>query len=97
MEDLRQQAVEEQSRVQKEPELDQTHNSQQIKDNQKWLLREETWLASLQEAQQQDNSGEEKELEAFVAPDAWLPTVPQALPSPLVQSQKRVLQLQHLR
>lgn len=32
-----------------------------------------------------------------MAPDAWLPTVPQALTSPLVQSQKRVLQLQRLR
>ncbi|XP_038187799.1 stAR-related lipid transfer protein 9 isoform X2 [Arvicola amphibius] len=97
VEDLRQQAVEGQTSIQKDPELDQTHNSQQIKDNQQWLLREETWLASLQEAQQEDNSGEEKELEAFVAPDAWLPTVPQTLPSPLVQSQKRVLQLQRLR
>nr|XP_048315575.1 stAR-related lipid transfer protein 9 isoform X3 [Myodes glareolus] len=97
VEDLRQQAVEGQSSVQKAPELDQTRNRQQIKDNQQWLLREETWLASLQEAQQEDNSGEEKELEAFVAPDAWLPTVPQALTSPLVQSQKRVLQLQRLR
>ncbi|XP_075818013.1 stAR-related lipid transfer protein 9 [Microtus pennsylvanicus] len=96
VENLRQQAVEGQSSVQKDPELDQIHNSQQIKDNQQWLLRDETWLASLQEAQQEDNSGEEKELEAFVAPDAWLPTDPRTLPSPLVQSQKRVLQLQRL-
>ncbi|CAH6788018.1 Stard9 [Phodopus roborovskii] len=95
--DLRQQAIEGQGRVQKEPELDQTHNSQQIEDNQQWLLRGESWLASLQEIQQGDNSGEEKELEAFVAPDAWLPTVPQILPSPLVQSHKRVIQLQRLR
>ncbi|KAL1785987.1 stAR-related lipid transfer protein 9 [Sigmodon hispidus] len=93
VEDLKQQAIEGHSRVQKEPELDQTHNSQQItKDNQQWLLREDTWLASLQETQQEDNSGEEKELEAFVTPDAWLPTVPQTPPSPLVQSQKRVVQ-----
>ncbi|ERE70837.1 stAR-related lipid transfer protein 9 [Cricetulus griseus] len=94
VEDLRQQAIEGQSRVQKEPELDQTHNSQKIKDNQQWLLRGETWLASLQETQQEDDSGKEKELAAFVAPDAWLP---QILPSALVQSQKRVVQLQRLR
>lgn len=65
--------------------------------DQQWLLREETWLARLQETQQEDDCGEEKELEAFVAPDAWLPTAPQTPPSPLVQSQKRVVQLQHLR
>uniref|UniRef100_A0A8C6IBA0 StAR-related lipid transfer protein 9 n=1 Tax=Mus spicilegus TaxID=10103 RepID=A0A8C6IBA0_MUSSI len=83
-----------QSRVQKELELDHTHISQQIKDNQQWLLTEETWLASLRETQQEGDCGEEKELEASVAPDAWLPTVPQTPPSPLVQSQKRVVQPQ---
>ncbi|KAL6035819.1 hypothetical protein STEG23_005216, partial [Scotinomys teguina] len=93
VEALRQQSIEEQSRVQKEPELDQTQNSQQIKDNQRWLLREETRLARLQETQQEDGGGEEKELEAFVAPDAWLPTVPQTPPSLLVQSQKGVQRL----
>ncbi|XP_052578419.1 stAR-related lipid transfer protein 9 isoform X5 [Peromyscus californicus insignis] len=97
VEGLRQQAIEGQSRVQKEPELDQTQSSQQLRANQQWLLREETWLACLQETQQEDGSGEEKELEALVAPDAWLPTVPQTPPSPLVQSQKRVVQLRRLR
>ncbi|XP_036040176.1 stAR-related lipid transfer protein 9 [Onychomys torridus] len=97
VEGLRQQAIEGQSGVQKEPELDQTQSSQQIRANQQWLLREETWLACLQETQQEEGSGEEKELEAFVAPDAWLPTVPQTSPSPLVQSQKRVVRLQRLR
>ncbi|XP_040602050.1 stAR-related lipid transfer protein 9 isoform X3 [Mesocricetus auratus] len=95
VEDLRQQDIG-QSRVQKEPEWDKTHNSQKIKDNQQWRLRGETWLATLQEIQQEDNSGEEKELEALVAPDVCLPTVPQILPSTLVQSQKRVVQLQCL-
>lgn len=32
-----------------------------------------------------------------MAPDAWLPTVPQTPPSPLVQSQKRVVQPRCLR
>nr|XP_042131955.1 stAR-related lipid transfer protein 9 isoform X3 [Peromyscus maniculatus bairdii] len=97
VEGLRQQATEGQTRVQKEPELDQTQSSQQIRANQQWLLREETWLARLQETQQEDGRGEEKEREAFVAPDAWLPTVPQTPPSPLVQSQKRVVQPRRLR
>ncbi|XP_060227989.1 stAR-related lipid transfer protein 9 isoform X1 [Meriones unguiculatus] len=96
VENLTEQVTEGQSRVQKGLELDQTHISQQIKENQQWLLREETWLASLQETKQEDDCGEEKELEAFVAPDAWLPTAPQTPPSPLVQSQKRVVQLQRL-
>ncbi|XP_034349940.1 stAR-related lipid transfer protein 9 [Arvicanthis niloticus] len=97
VEALKQQAKEGQSRGQEELELDQTHIHRQIKDNQQWLLREETWLASLRETQQEADCGEEKELEAFVAPDAWLPTVPQTPPSPLVQSQKRVVQPQCLR
>ncbi|XP_052039274.1 stAR-related lipid transfer protein 9 isoform X2 [Apodemus sylvaticus] len=97
VEALKQQAEEGQSSVQEELELGQAHSSWQIKDNQQCLLREETWLASLQETQQEDDCGEEKELEAFVAPDAWLPTVPQTPPSPLVQSQKRVVQPQCLR
>lgn len=62
-----------------------------------WLLREETWLARLQEQQQEDDRGEGKELEASVAPDAWLQTDLEPLPSRLVQSQKRVVQLQLLR
>lgn len=39
VEDLRQQAVEGQSSVQKDPELDQIHNSQQIKDSRCLCLR----------------------------------------------------------
>ncbi|XP_029392185.1 stAR-related lipid transfer protein 9 isoform X2 [Mus pahari] len=83
-----------QCRVQKELELDHTHISRQRNDNQQWLLKEETWLASLRETQQEGYCGEEKELVASVAPDAWLPTVAQTPPSPLVQSQKRVVQPQ---
>ncbi|XP_031227430.1 stAR-related lipid transfer protein 9 isoform X2 [Mastomys coucha] len=97
VEALKQQAKEGQSRIQQELDLDQTHISQQIKDNQQWLLREETWLASLLETQQEDDCGGEKELEAFEAPDAWLPTVPQTSSSPLVQRQERVVQPQCLR
>ncbi|XP_038962737.1 stAR-related lipid transfer protein 9 isoform X2 [Rattus norvegicus] len=97
VEALKQQAKEGQSRVQKELKLDQTHINRKITDNQQWLLREETWLSNLRETQQEGDCGEEKELEAFVAPDAWLPTVPQTPPSPLVQSQKRVVQPRCLR
>ncbi|XP_069340511.1 stAR-related lipid transfer protein 9 [Eulemur rufifrons] len=97
--DLRQQILAEQIRAEKELKFDQACISQQIKENQQWLLREETWLASLQQQQQQqeDSHVAEKEVEASVAPDVWLQTDPETQPSPLVQSQKRVLQLQLLR
>lgn len=64
--------------------------------DQQWLLREETWLASLQQ-QQQQNRAAEKELEVSVTTDAWLQTDPETQPSPLVRSQKRVVRLQLLR
>ncbi|XP_012622019.1 stAR-related lipid transfer protein 9 isoform X1 [Microcebus murinus] len=93
--DLRQEILAGQIRAEKELEFDQACISQQIKENQQWLLREETWLASLQQ-QQKDNHVAEKEVEASVAPDVWLHTHPENQPSPLVQSQKRVVQLQLL-
>ncbi|XP_008057674.1 stAR-related lipid transfer protein 9 [Carlito syrichta] len=88
VEGLRQQILAEEIRAEKELEFDQACISQQIKENQQWLLKEETWLASLQQ--------QEKELEASVAPDVWLQLGPETQPSPLVQSQKRVVQLQLL-
>ncbi|XP_051000425.1 stAR-related lipid transfer protein 9 isoform X2 [Acomys russatus] len=97
VEDLRQRVIKGQGGGQKELEVSQTHSSRQRKDNQQWLLREETWLASLQETHREDSCEEEKELEAFVAPDACFPKAPQPPPSLLVQSQKRVVQLQRLR
>ncbi|XP_029426116.1 stAR-related lipid transfer protein 9 isoform X2 [Nannospalax galili] len=97
VEELRHQILEGQIRAQNKLEFDQAHLSRQIKDNQQWLLREETWLSNLQEQQQEDDCGEEKELEAPVAPDAWLPTAFETIPSSLVRSQKRVEQLQLLR
>ncbi|PNJ16021.1 STARD9 isoform 1 [Pongo abelii] len=96
VEDLRHQIVAEEIRAEKELEFDQAWISQQIKENQQCLLREETWLASLQQQQQEDHVAE-KELEASVALDAWLQTDPEIQPSPFVQSQKRVVQLQLLR
>ncbi|XP_049755708.1 stAR-related lipid transfer protein 9 isoform X11 [Elephas maximus indicus] len=95
-EDLRQHILAGSIRAEQELELDQAVLNQQIKDNQQWLLREETWLASLQQQQQQDCVAE-KELEASVAPDAWLQTDGEAQPPPLVRSQKRAAQLQLLR
>ncbi|XP_011756437.2 stAR-related lipid transfer protein 9 isoform X9 [Macaca nemestrina] len=96
VEDLRHQILAEEIQAEKELEFDQSWISQQIKENQQCLLREETWLASLQQQQQEDHVAE-KELEASVALDAWLQTDPEIQPSPFVQSQKRVVQLQLLR
>ncbi|XP_012504588.1 PREDICTED: stAR-related lipid transfer protein 9 [Propithecus coquereli] len=95
--DLREQILAGQIRAEKELKFDQAYISQQIKENQQWLLREETWLASLQQQQQEDNHVAEKEVETSVAPDVWLQTDSETQPSPLVQSQKRVVQLQLLR
>ncbi|KAM6202497.1 stAR-related lipid transfer protein 9-like [Rhynchocyon petersi] len=97
VEELRPQILRGQSSAaEQELEFDQAHIDQQIEDNQQWLLREETWLASLQEQQQQHNCVAEKELGASVTPNAWFPTDPETQPSSLVQSQKRVVQLQLL-
>ncbi|XP_074091295.1 stAR-related lipid transfer protein 9 isoform X2 [Macrotis lagotis] len=51
--DLKQDILAEQIRAEQELEFEQALISQQIKDNQQWLLREENWLASLQQQQQQ--------------------------------------------
>ncbi|XP_011796591.1 PREDICTED: stAR-related lipid transfer protein 9-like [Colobus angolensis palliatus] len=96
VEDLRHQILAEETQAEKELEFDQTWISQQIKENQQCRLREETWLASLRQQQQEDHVAE-KELEASVALDAWLQTDAEIQPSPFVQSQKRVVQLQLLR
>nr|XP_025739387.1 stAR-related lipid transfer protein 9 isoform X3 [Callorhinus ursinus] len=88
---LRQQILAGQIRAKQDLELDQAHISRQIKDNQQWLLGEETWLAGLQ--QQQDHVVE-KELEACVPPGAWLQADPETLLNPLVRSQKREVRLQ---
>lgn len=63
--------------------------------DQQRLLREENWLASLQ--QQQQDRVAEKELEASVPADSWLHTYPETQLSPLVRSQKRVVPLHLLR
>ncbi|XP_008583470.1 PREDICTED: stAR-related lipid transfer protein 9 [Galeopterus variegatus] len=99
VQDLRQQILAGQIRAEKELDFDQACISQQIKDNQQCLLREETWLASLQQQQkhqQGENHVAEKEFEVSLAPDAWLQTDPETQPSPLVRSQKRMVQLQLL-
>ncbi|KAL0603109.1 StAR-related lipid transfer protein 9 [Plecturocebus cupreus] len=98
VEDLRQQILAEEIKAERELESDQACISQQIKENQQCLLREETWLASLQQQQQQQQEDHvaEKELEGSVAFDAWLQTDHEIQPSPFVQSQKRVVQLQLL-
>lgn len=64
--------------------------------DQRWLLREETWLASLQQQQQQDCVAE-KESEASEPTDAWLQTNSETQLSPLVRSLKRVVRLRLLR
>ncbi|XP_006831951.1 PREDICTED: stAR-related lipid transfer protein 9 [Chrysochloris asiatica] len=96
VEGLRQQILAGQIQAEQELELDQARINQQIEDNQQWLLREETWLASLQQQQQKD-CVKEKELEAPVVLNTWLQTDAEVQPSPLVRSQKRVVQLQLLR
>ncbi|XP_059952675.1 stAR-related lipid transfer protein 9 isoform X1 [Mesoplodon densirostris] len=84
--DLRQRILEGQIRAKQERELD----------DQQWLLREGTWRAGLQQQLQQDRV-EEKELVAAVPSDSWCQTDPETQPSPLVQSQKRVVHPQLLR
>ncbi|XP_048188823.1 stAR-related lipid transfer protein 9 isoform X3 [Perognathus longimembris pacificus] len=95
VEDLRQQILAGQIQAEKEQESGQACVHQQTKGNQQWLLRQEPWLASLQK--QQADRGAGKELEASVAPDAWLQTDLETPPSPPVRSQKRVVRLQFLR
>ncbi|XP_068406248.1 stAR-related lipid transfer protein 9 isoform X3 [Eschrichtius robustus] len=65
--------------------------------DQQWLLREGTWPAGLQQQQLQQDRVEEKELAAAVPSDSWCQTDPETQPSPLVQSQKRVVHPQLLR
>ncbi|XP_036111602.1 stAR-related lipid transfer protein 9 isoform X1 [Molossus molossus] len=89
VEELRQRIPARQIRAKQDLEFDQAHISWQNKDNQQRLLREENWLASLQ--QQQQDCAAEKELEASVPTDSW----PQL--SPLVRSQKRAVPLHLLR
>ncbi|XP_059559994.1 stAR-related lipid transfer protein 9 isoform X1 [Myotis daubentonii] len=100
--DSRQQILAQQIRANQDLELEQAPVSWQIKEgcfwfpDQQWLLREETWLASLQQQQQQDHIAE-KELEASVPTDSWLQTYPETQSSPLVRSRKRAVPLQLLR
>ncbi|XP_054944260.1 stAR-related lipid transfer protein 9 [Physeter macrocephalus] len=96
VEDLRQRILAGQIRAKQERELDGTCASQQVKDDQQWLLREGTWPAGLQRQLQQDRV-EEKELATTVPSDSWCQADPETQPSPLVQSQKRVVHPQLLR
>ncbi|XP_066885182.1 stAR-related lipid transfer protein 9 isoform X2 [Kogia breviceps] len=93
--DLRQRILAGQIRAKQKRKLDGTHASQQVKDDQQWLLREGTWPARLQRQLQQDRV-EEKELAATVPSDSRCQTDPETQPSPLVQSQKRVVHPQLL-
>ncbi|KAF6133133.1 StAR related lipid transfer domain containing 9 [Phyllostomus discolor] len=94
--DSRQQILAGHIRAKRDLEFDQTHVTWQIKDNQQWQLREETWLASSPQQQQKDCVAE-KELEASVPIDSWLQTDPVTQPSPLARSQKRAVPRQLLR
>ncbi|KAK1338978.1 hypothetical protein QTO34_019647 [Cnephaeus nilssonii] len=91
--DLRQRILARQIRANQDLEFEQAPSAGRLK--KQWLLREETWLASLQQQQQQDHTAE-KELEASVPTDSWLQTYPETQPSPLVRSQKRAVPLQLL-
>ncbi|XP_069862012.1 stAR-related lipid transfer protein 9 isoform X1 [Dipodomys merriami] len=95
VEDLRQEILAGQIRAEKELESSRACVHQQTKGNQQWLLRQEPWLASLQEQQADRGAGEE--LEVSVAPDAWIQTGLETPPTPLVRNQKRVVRLQFLR
>uniref|UniRef100_A0A671DJ29 Kinesin motor domain-containing protein n=1 Tax=Rhinolophus ferrumequinum TaxID=59479 RepID=A0A671DJ29_RHIFE len=95
--DLRQRILVGQIRSQQDLEFDQAHAGRHIQNDQQWLLREETWLASLQQRQQQhQDHAAEKELEASVTTDAWLQRDPETQPFPVVHSRKRVVRLQLL-
>ncbi|XP_019580951.2 stAR-related lipid transfer protein 9 isoform X3 [Rhinolophus sinicus] len=96
--DLPQRILVGQIRSQQDLEFDQAHASRHIQNDQQWLLREETWLASVQQRpQQRQDRVAEKELEASVTTDAWLQTERETQPFPLAQSRKRVVRLQLLR
>ncbi|XP_048649400.1 stAR-related lipid transfer protein 9 isoform X3 [Marmota marmota marmota] len=97
VEALRQRILAGQISAERELAFNQAYISQETKDNQQWLLREESWLYSLQEQQQQEDCGTGKALEASLAPNAWLQTHPDTPPSSLVPKQKRLVQLQLLR
>ncbi|XP_036300688.1 stAR-related lipid transfer protein 9 isoform X2 [Pipistrellus kuhlii] len=92
--DRRQRILARQIRANQDLELEQAPVSWQIKEDQQWLIKEETWLASLQQ-QQQDHTAE-RELEASVPTDSWLQTYPEPQLSPLVRSQRRAVPLQLL-
>ncbi|XP_072479675.1 stAR-related lipid transfer protein 9 isoform X2 [Notamacropus eugenii] len=55
VEDLKQDILVGQIRAEQELKFDQALINQQIKDNQRWLFREESLLASLQQQKQEDN------------------------------------------
>ncbi|XP_055292970.1 stAR-related lipid transfer protein 9 isoform X3 [Moschus berezovskii] len=94
--DVRQQILVGQIRAKQEADLDQRHTGLRVEDDQQWLLRGETWLASLQPQPQQDHTAE-KELEAAVPSDSWCQTDPKTQPPPQVRRQSRVVHPQFLR
>ncbi|XP_071078058.1 stAR-related lipid transfer protein 9 isoform X2 [Desmodus rotundus] len=94
--DLRQQILAGHIRAKQDLEFDQAHVTWQIKDNQQWQLREETWLANSPQQQQKDRVTE-KELETSVPTDFWLQTDLEPQRSPLARSQKRAVPHQLLR
>nr|XP_020762400.1 stAR-related lipid transfer protein 9 isoform X2 [Odocoileus virginianus texanus] len=93
--DVRQQILVGQIRAKREAEQEQLHAGLRAEDDQQWLLRGETWLASSRQQPQQDHAAE-KELEAAVPSHSWCQTDPKTQPSPQVQSQSRVVHLQFL-
>ncbi|XP_074145494.1 stAR-related lipid transfer protein 9 isoform X2 [Sminthopsis crassicaudata] len=102
--DLRQDILVGQIRAEQELEFDQALINQQIKDNQRWLLREETRLASLQQhqqpqqpqeqQQQQDGTSAETDTEIFHEAESQIG--PETLSTSLDGGRKRLVQLQVL-
>ncbi|XP_061286893.1 stAR-related lipid transfer protein 9 isoform X2 [Bos javanicus] len=93
--DVRQQILVGQIRAKQEAELEQLHTGLRVEDDQQWLLRGETRLASSWQQLQQDHAAE-KELEAAVPSDSWCQTDPKTQPYPQVRSQSKVVHPQFL-
>ncbi|XP_025889243.1 stAR-related lipid transfer protein 9 [Nothoprocta perdicaria] len=91
VEELKQQILAGQIKAERELENDQALINQQIRENQQWLLEENSRLAALQQQQRESAVQTESEAEAPSAARLGI------CPSLLEQSQKRVVQLELLR
>uniref|UniRef100_A0A4X2KIA6 StAR-related lipid transfer protein 9 n=1 Tax=Vombatus ursinus TaxID=29139 RepID=A0A4X2KIA6_VOMUR len=94
VEDLKQDILVEQLRAEQELKFDQALINQQIKDNQRWLLREESRLASLQQQRQQD--GVLAETDPEVSHEAEPQTGPKTSSASLDGGREQLAQLQVL-